>query len=164
MCQLTLISEMVEKNSWPNNFFQLRVKILRKTKRNIIFFKNKLAKFIRLKRRENKSDNFVLARICPGDRVKVKSKNEIRKTLDEWEKYKGCFFIDEMYEYCGKTFKVLKVIDYFFDEAQQKMCKCRDTVILDGVICSGKQRLYKVSCDRNCFFFWQLTWLEKVEK
>jgi len=164
MCQLTSISEIREKNSWLNNFFQLRVKILRKAKRNIFFLKNKLIRVIKLKNQERNLDNITLEIIRPGERVRVKSKDEIRRTLDEREKYKGCLFIDEMYEYCGKTYKVLKVIDYFFDEAQQKMCKCRDTVILEDVVCSGRQRLFKANCDRNCFFFWHLAWLEKVER
>jgi len=164
MCQLTSISELGEKNSWLNNFFQLRVKVLRKAKRNMIFLKNKLVSSIKFKSENKNLKNPTLAKVNPGDLVRIKSKSEIKRTLDEREKYKGCLFIDEMYEYCGKSFKVLKVIDYFFDEAQQKMCKCRDIVILDGVVCSGRQRLYKVRCDRNCFFFWHLGWLEKVEK
>lgn len=141
----------------------MRVIILRKAKRNTIFLKNKLITILGLKGQTINSSNSVQAGIRPGDWVKVKSKDEIRKILDDREKYKGCMFIDEMDEHCGKTYKVFKVIDYFFDEARQKMCKSRDTVILDGVVCSGRQRLYKVSCDRNCFFFWHLAWLEKVE-
>jgi hypothetical protein len=35
-------------------------------------------------------------------------------------------------------------------------------VILEGVLCSGRQRLYSVSCDRNCFFFWHAEWLQAV--
>jgi len=167
MCQLTCIFDIGEKNSWINNFLQIRVKILRKTKRNTIFLKNKLIRIFKMKTKTVKLANYGQAdssfNIRPGDWVKVKSKGEIRKILDDREKYKGCMFIDEMYEHCGKTYKVFKIIDYFFDEARQKMCKCRDTVILEGVVCSGRQRLYKVSCDRNCFFFWHVAWLEKIE-
>jgi len=163
MCQLISISGLGKRNFWINNFLQMRVKILRKLKRNTIFFKNK---FFRILNPESHAPNLVdsgQANIRPGEWVKVRSKNDIRRTLDDREKYKGCRFEYEMYEHCGKTYKVLKVIDYFFDEARQKMCKCQDTVILDGVVCSGRQRLYKVSCDRNCFFFWRVVWLEKIE-
>jgi hypothetical protein len=94
--------------------------------------------------------------------VRVHTAEDIRGMLDDHEKYKGCLFIDEMFEHCGKTYKVLKEIDWFFDEAKQKMCKAKNAVILEGVLCSGRQRLYRVSCDRNCFFFWHKDWLEKA--
>ena len=164
MCQLTCISDIERKNSWINNFLQMQVKILSKAKRNTIFIKNK---FMRILKHKNKIVNLVdfkHTNIRPGDWVKVRSKYEIRRMLDDQKKYKGCRFMREMYEHCGKTYKVFKIIDYFFDEARQKMCKCRDTVILDGVVCSGRQRLYKVSCDRNCFLFWHVAWLEKIEE
>jgi len=162
MCQLTNISDLGKKNSWINNFLQMQVKILSKAKRNTIFIKNKFMRILKLKNKIVNLVDFKQTNIRPGDWVKVRSKDEIRRMLDDQKKYKGCRFMREMSEHCGKTYKVFKVIDYFFDEARQKMCKCRDTVILEGVVCSGRQRLYKVSCDRNCFFFWQVAWLEKI--
>ena len=142
----------------------MQVKKLSKVKRNTIFIKNKFIRTFKLKNKNVNLAGFEQTNILPGDWVKVRSEKEIRRTLDDQNKYNGCRFMREMYRHCGKTYKVLKVVDYFFDEAHQKMCKCRDIVILDGVVCSGRQRLYKVRCDRNCFFFWHLGWLEKVEK
>ena len=101
--------------------------------------------------------------IKEGNIVKVRPKEEIQKELDDAGKYGGCWFIDEQYEYCDKKFKVAKKVDYFFDEAKQKMVKCKNIYFLDGVLCSGRQRLYSVSCDRYCFLFWHAAWLEKVE-
>jgi hypothetical protein len=163
-CQLTYIDEIKRKNSWINNALQTRVKILRPAKRKAIFLKNKLFHILL---RKGKTGNTVILdqpTINPGDRVKVRSRKEIRNMLDDYEKYKGCLFIDEMYEHCGNTYNVLKTANYFFDEAKQKICKTKDTVILEGVVCSGRQRLYQVSCDRNCFFFWHKDWLGKVDK
>lgn len=100
--------------------------------------------------------------LSDGDIVRVRSKEKILQGLDPFNKMEGCLFMNQMWEYCGKKFKVLKLINNFFDEFKQKMCKCRDTVILDGVVCSGRQRLYSVSCDRSCFFFWHTAWLQKV--
>lgn len=162
VCQLTDISDMGRKNSFINNLFQVRVKILRKSKRRFIFIKNRVFKILKLKSFAANKADFDHSNIQAGDKVRIKSKKEIENLLDEWNKYQGCLFIDEMYEYCGKTYKVLKIIDHFFDEARQKMYRCKDTVILDGVVCSGRQRLYKVGCDRQCFFFWSIAWLEKV--
>jgi hypothetical protein len=66
-----------------------------------------------------------------------------------------------MYEYCGKEYKVIKKVDYFFDETKQKMCKCNGIFLLDGAYCTGKTA-YLALCGRNCFYFWQASWLKKV--
>jgi hypothetical protein len=160
-CQLTNIDEIKRKNSRIDNLLQTRVKILRPGKRKAIFLRNKLLHILSPKRKKENTVNLDESIISPGEKVKVRSKKEIRSMLDVHEKYKGCLFIDEMYEHCDKTYKVLKAANYFFDEAKQKMCKAKDTVILEGVVCSGRQRLYSVSCDRNCFFFWHTDWLRK---
>ena len=160
-CQLTSINGLKQKNSWINDLLQIRVKMMRPTKRRVIFIKNKLFRAL-LPREGETVQDFEKVPVSPGEIVRIRSKREIRSMLDNHEKYKGCLFIDEMYEHCGKTYKVLKAVSYFFDEARQKMCKCKDTVILEGVVCSGRQRLYSIGCDRNCFFFWHKDWLKKV--
>jgi hypothetical protein len=101
--------------------------------------------------------------IGPQDKVRVRSREEILSALDEEGKYGGCKFMRGMYEHCGKTYRVLKNVDFFFDEARQKMVKTKDLVILEGAICSGQQRLFFNRCDRNCFFFWHKAWLEKAK-
>ena len=101
--------------------------------------------------------------IGPEDRVRVRSREEILSSLDEEGKYGGCKFMRGMYGHCGKTYRVLKNVDFFFDEARQKMVKTKDLVILEGAICSGQQRLFFNRCDRNCFFFWHKAWLEKAK-
>ncbi len=162
-CQVTTIDSIKQKNTWINDLLQIRVKILRPAKRKLIYLKNRIYRSITPSRM---SENKIVPdtiHLCSGKMVRVRSESEIRSMLDEREKYRGCLFIDEMFEYCGNEYKILKVIDNFFDEAKQKMCKCKDTVILEGVVCSGRQRLYSVSCDRNCFFFWHKDWLKKVE-
>jgi len=155
------MNELTHKNSWLNNLLQVRVKILRPAKRKTIFLKNQFLSTLKQTNKASKADSYKKIPTYPGDIVKVRSKDEIRSTLDEHEKYMGCFFIDEMYEHCNKAYHILKNVDYFYDEARQKICRCRDMVILEGVVCSGRQRLYTESCDRSCFFFWHKDWLEK---
>jgi hypothetical protein len=99
----------------------------------------------------------------PGDTVRVKSKKEIRRLLDTEGRTRGCAFTHEMYRYCGRTFRVRKNVEVFFDEARQKMSRCHDMVVLEGAVCSGRQRLYAVKCDRNCHFFWQVEWLDQSD-
>jgi hypothetical protein len=161
-CQLTNIDEIKRNNSRIDELLQARVKILRPAKRKAIFLKNKMLNAFRPKAQKEKNGSPNQPIINPGDMVRVRSKEEIRSMLDDREKYKGCLFIDEMYQHCDKIYNVLKTASYFFDEAKQKMCKAKDTVILEGVVCSGRQRLYSVSCDRSCFFFWHKDWLKKV--
>lgn len=99
----------------------------------------------------------------PGDLVRVRSKEEIQQTLDKKNKLDGCFFMDEMRQYCGTQQRVLKRVEGFFDEAELRMFKTRDIVLLDGLNCSGKVSYFDTRCDRFCFFFWKEAWLEKIE-
>lgn len=160
-CQLTNIKNIGSKNNWLNNILQLRVKIFRNLKRELVFIKNKILNLIS-QRKDNNTVCHTNQNLSKGDIVKVKSATEIKSMLDTREKYKGCRFIDEMYEYCGHTYRVLKIVDHFYDEAKRKVCKCKNTVLLEGVTCSGRQKLYSYSCDRNCFFFWHVDWLDKI--
>ena len=162
-CQLTNIQDVAQKNLWLNDFFQLRVKILRSTKRKIAFLKNRASRLWKSHNPAIFQRKYLADQFRAGDVVRVCSKKEIRSMLNDHDKYKGCFFIDEMYEHCEKEYRVLKIVENFYDEFKQKICKCRDTVILESVVCSGRQRLYFVNCDRNCFFFWHTAWLRKIK-
>ena len=99
----------------------------------------------------------------PGDIVRVRSKEEILQTLDKNNMLKGCYFMNEMWKYCGSQQKVLKRVNYFFDERGAKYYKASDTVILKGLCCSGKLENFMPKCDRNCYVFWKEDWLEKID-
>jgi hypothetical protein len=141
---------------------QLRVRVLRHAKREVIFLKNKITRALMGRTEKAIEMDPHMSGLKSGVLVRVRSNDEIEKMLDDHEKYRGCRFINEMYDHCGNTYRVLKIIDNFYDEAKKQMCKCKDTVILEGVVCSGRQRLYSMSCDRQCFFFWHTAWLEWV--
>jgi hypothetical protein len=98
----------------------------------------------------------------PGDRVRVRSAEYIRSTLDGNGSYKGCGFARGMYEYCGRELRVAKVVSRFFDEARYRMLKAKNMVILEGVLCDGSSLPDTRGCDRSCFYFWRTEWLEKV--
>jgi hypothetical protein len=163
-CQLTNISEIVHPNGRPNDLYQTGLNILRPAKSYVIFFRRKISRLLRASNKVSGDENIGHSRVYSGDTVRVLGRSEIQRLLNDWRKYKGCAFMDQMYEYCGKTYKVLKNIDYFYDEAKQKLVKCKDIVILEGAICNGKRTLYKQKCDRNCFLFWHSSWLVKVNK
>jgi hypothetical protein len=56
--------------------------------------------------------------IKPGDTVKVLPRDKIIRLLDYRGIYKGCPFIEEMYDHCDKEYKVLKEASYFYDEVK----------------------------------------------
>ena len=154
ICQLTHIDEMGLKNSWFIDKLQYLIRKFRYYRRNIsICLPNK------------RINDLVLPgtnqRIRPGDLVRVCSVREIQQTLDKSRKTNGCTFQSEMYGYCGKEFKVYKKVQYIYNETKRKMVKCRGVYLLEGTFCSGKTAYLK-NCDRNCFFFWQKSWLRKV--
>ena len=101
-----------------------------------------------------------VAAINPGDLVRVRSRTEVQQLLDQHGVYKGCTFQPDMYDHCGQIRKVSRRVDYFYDEVKEKLCKCKDLFILEGVYCTGRKRLYTDRCDLNCYPFWHKDWLE----
>jgi hypothetical protein len=154
MCQLQYVDEMGQKNTWLNENLQYLVRKFR-------WYKKRMLQSLRPNSKTGNISQVNQEQIQPGDIVRVRSKAEIGRVLNRFRKTRGCTFQVGMYEYCDKEFKVVKKVDYFFDETKQKMCKCNGIYLLDGAICRGKTA-YLAPCGRNCFFFWQASWLEKV--
>jgi hypothetical protein len=98
-----------------------------------------------------------------GDRVRVRSAEEIRSSLDESGCFRGCGFGTGMYQYCGKEFRVAKVVNRFFDEARFRMLRARNMVLLAGVHCDGSSLADTRGCDRMCFYFWRTEWLDRID-
>ncbi len=101
----------------------------------------------------------------PGEKIRVKSIEEIRKTLDENGKYKGLAFTPAQKKYCGGTYVVLKRLERAFNEGTWKMFKMKDTVLLKDVVCDGKGGVgYEWDgCDRHCLLWWKEIWLERFK-
>lgn len=105
--------------------------------------------------------------LLPGERIRIKSREAIRETLDERGRYEGLSYMASVMDrYCGGIYTVKKRIDYFFDEKNWKLVKLRDVVILDGVYCESPLSSSEAwaGCDRTCFLFWKEAWLERVKK
>ena len=97
-----------------------------------------------------------------GDWVRVRSEEEIRSSLDSDGKLKGCTFTWTQYKLCGQTFRVHGPVENFYDVAKGRMAKTRNTVLLEGVHCSGGDLPEANGCQRHCYYFWRTEWLEKV--
>lgn len=96
-----------------------------------------------------------------GDRVRVRSSEEIRASLNRFNELKGNAFLDNMWQYCGQEFRVLKVMERFLDERDYKVKKVSNLVLLENVICHGTTVFGQ--CDRCCHLFWRAEWLEKLD-
>jgi hypothetical protein len=102
-----------------------------------------------------------------GERVRVKSLDEIKRTLDEYGACARCHFVEaSMAEYCGTTQTVLRRVEHFYDERARRMCTAKNMVALEGVHCRGVPAAGFDEgwrgCDRMCFLFWKEAWLERV--
>jgi len=95
-----------------------------------------------------------------GDLVRVRSRQEIEATLDNWKELKSCAFLEYMWRYCDTTQRVLQPMERYLDERDYRVKKCNGIVILEGVICHGT--LVPGGCDRCCHLFWREEWLEKI--
>lgn len=99
--------------------------------------------------------------IKEGDLVRVKSKEDIKSTLNNLGKLKGCSFMEnEMSPYCGTVHRVHKTMERFVDERELRIKKCKGLILLEGVMCQGTTAFGR--CDRSCFVFWREEWLERV--
>ncbi|GAA4225304.1 hypothetical protein FHR32_003368 [Streptosporangium album] len=98
----------------------------------------------------------------PGELVRIKSKEEIVKTLNQDLLNRGMGFEEEMSRYCGQTARVLSRVDRCIDEKTGRMLQMKSPcIVLEGVVCAGA---YTVSCPREFIPFWREIWLERVEE
>ncbi len=98
----------------------------------------------------------------PGELVRVKTKAEIRQTLDAVGKNRGLYFgNEETSRHCGKTYRVLTRIDRMILEDSGKMRAINNTVLLRGAECSG---LCFGGCARGGYPMWREAWLERIDE
>ncbi|WP_228521830.1 hypothetical protein [Nocardioides islandensis] len=95
-----------------------------------------------------------------GDWVRVRSAEEIGKTLDKNYRNRGLYFDREMLKYCGRTVQVLRRVDHIIEEPTGLMITMKTpSVILAGGICAAD---YHRSCPRAIYAYWRESWLERV--
>lgn len=95
----------------------------------------------------------------PGETVRIRSRKEIRETLDRRGRNRGLSFDIEMVPYCGQTRRVEKVITRFIDAWTGRMITPpRRSVVLEGTACQGR---YHGLCQRQDLQFWREAWLTR---
>jgi hypothetical protein len=99
----------------------------------------------------------------PGELVRVKSHEEILRTIDSGNKNRGMYWDAELVPYCGGTYKVLKRVTRLIDEKTSKMVEMNNPcVVLDTVICQARYSPCRMLCPKSMFPYWREIWLERV--
>ena len=161
-CQIHFLQRIREPLGRLEIFWQFKNRLKRMAKRRFHYLLNVTWK---LKRGGNVTiEKHTISPpiyFLPGERVRIKSREEIRRALDNWNEQGGCGFMEEMWSYCGSEQKIFKRVERFLDERDYRVKRCTGIYLLEGLICNGTVDFGP--CDRSCFFFWREEWLEKVK-
>jgi hypothetical protein len=99
----------------------------------------------------------------PGELVRVKSKREIEKTLNDRYRNRGLYFDVEMLQFCEREYRVLRRAERILDEKTGEMINLKNPcIILDGVTCTGNYLRARMFSPRNEYPYWREIWLERV--
>lgn len=99
----------------------------------------------------------------PGELIRIKSYDEILKTLNVRNRNRGLFWDAEEVPYCGGTYRVLRRVDRIVNEKTGKMLVMKTPcVILDSVICQSRFSNCRMFCPRSIYSYWREVWLERV--
>jgi hypothetical protein len=123
MCQINNIKKMGVDNPGLKVKKDFRI-ILRMVR--VFLFIQEMRKFktkkIVSEKEDSKEPPYPPARdMKPGNTLRVRSKEQILQTLDKDKRFEGCFFMDEMWQDCGSQHKVIKRVDYSFDERGSRL-------------------------------------------
>ena len=162
-CQIHCLNRMARPQGAAGVLWQRRNRLRRIFRRRWKYVMHRLGEAIGARRTVSRDavKGLTSEGLRPGQVVRVRSKEEIRATLNRWDQLKGCSFTDEMWAFCGTRQRVLKRVERFLDERDYLVKKCNGLVILDRVMCEGAKDYG--ACDRSCFFFWREEWLEADE-
>jgi len=92
-----------------------------------------------------------------GDKVELRSPDEILASLDEHGALEGLPFMPEMLGFFGKQFTVEARVERACDTLDYTgVRRLRDTVVLDDLRCDGKAH---AGCQARCRIYWKEAWL-----
>jgi hypothetical protein len=98
----------------------------------------------------------------PGELVRIRSKEEIVKTIDSRRLNRGMGFEEEMAWHCGTAARVVRRVDRCIDEKTGRLLSIQNPcIVLDSIVCEG---VYNANCPREFLPFWREIWLERVDK
>jgi hypothetical protein len=101
----------------------------------------------------------------PGELVRVKSHEEILKTVDSSNRNRGMYWDAELVPYCGGTYRVLKRVAKLIIERTGKMQEMKNPcIILDTVVCQARYSPCRMLCPKSMYPYWREIWLERVQQ
>ena len=101
-------------------------------------------------------------RLRVGERVEVRSAEEILASLDERGSLDSLPFMPEMLAFCGKRFRVFKRADKVNDIVERSgLRRMEDAVLLDEVRCDGAAH---GGCQALCQILWKEAWLKRAPR
>jgi hypothetical protein len=96
----------------------------------------------------------------PGELVRIKSREEIERTLDVDNKNRGLLFEGKMRIHCGQVARVRARVNRIINEETGEMMHfSNECIMLEGVTCTGE---YMQFCPRRIYSYWRENWLERV--
>ena len=100
----------------------------------------------------------------PGELVRIKSHEEILKTLNTSGKNRGMGWDAEMVPYCGNTYRVLRRVTKIVNERTGEMAQMKTpAIILNSVVCQSRYSHCRMFCPRSIYSYWREIWLERLE-
>src|SRR5258706_1654926 len=96
-----------------------------------------------------------------GDWVEVRSKEEILRSLDRNGRLEELPFMPQMFEYCGRRFKVYKRAHKTCDTVNPIAGRRLANSVHLETRCDGKAY---GGCQAACLIFWKEAWLKPVEE
>ena len=103
-----------------------------------------------------------MSNLRAGEWIEVRSKEEILQTLNKDGRLEELPFMPQMFQYCGRRFRVFKrahkTCDTVNDCTGRRM---KEAVHLEGIRCDGQAY---GGCEAGCLIFWKESWLKRVSE
>lgn len=100
----------------------------------------------------------------PGELVRVKSHDEILKTITVDRQNRGMYWSAELVPYCGKELRVLSRVSRLIDEKTSRMIEMKNAcIVLDGAVCDARYSPCRMLCPKSMFGYFREVWLERVD-
>ena len=101
--------------------------------------------------------------LTAGERVEVKSLEEILPTLSDNVRNRGMRFDPEMAQFCGQRFSIDRRVDRIIDERTGTMLTMMTPcIVLDGAVCSSEYSAGRVFCPRQLEPYFREIWLRRI--